>query len=156
MSNIDEIEAETIASLHRYTEAMIAKVLAERGLIPPPVEELSAIGANAANLLWNWRRSNLQNVIAQAQLALAALAREAPKTQGSIHVPGPPGPPQDECQSVKTQIESDNIKPGMANVPPALKADWRKILPGCRGKLGDHTVDQLLAIINQAPPPPPR
>jgi len=143
MSNIAEIEAETVASLHRYTEAMIAKVLAERGLIPAPVVELSNIGELAANLYWNYQRSVIHHVITVLEKYLSS-------------VPGPPGPSQDECESVKTQIESDNIKPGMANVPPALKADWRKILPGCRGKLGDHTVDQLLAIINQAPPPPPR
>lgn len=54
--------AETMASLHRYTEAMITKVLVERGLIPAPVEELSDIGFVAANLYWNWHRAYMQTL----------------------------------------------------------------------------------------------
>ncbi len=59
--------AETMASLHRYTEAMITKVLVERGLIPAPVEELSDIGFAAANLYWNWRRSYMQHIASVLQ-----------------------------------------------------------------------------------------
>ena len=67
MSNGHEIDAETMASLHRYTEATITKVLSERGLIPAPVEELSDIGELAANLDWNWRRSITHRVVTVLQ-----------------------------------------------------------------------------------------
>jgi hypothetical protein len=61
--SLPPLGAETMASLHRYTEAMVTKVLVERGLIPAPVEELSDIGFVAANLYWNWQRSLVRHVV---------------------------------------------------------------------------------------------
>jgi hypothetical protein len=83
MSNAHEIDAETMASLHRYTEATITKVLSERGLIPAPVEELSDIGELAANLYWNWQRS-ITHHVATALLADAKSVQSPPFGRPSL------------------------------------------------------------------------
>ena len=76
--SLPPLGAETMASLHRYTEAMVTKVLVERGLIPAPVEELSDIGFVAANLYWNWQRSYVNNLAGALAALLAAIPRGSP------------------------------------------------------------------------------
>ncbi len=80
MTDIKEIEAETIAALHAYTSAMIQRALQTKTQY---VEGLSDIGEKAANLLWQLQRLNGAKV-SEAVASLIAAPQD---------IPGEPGHP---------------------------------------------------------------